>query len=291
MVRLNVKRGDNALFLFDTMTDTPVGTVLDQLVEIYNGILRIGRLAREVEQLAEFGIAKPVEAVGLTDEQVTEMKIKDEWTPRCYPSGGSRPNRDDIGRRTGNAPLENMAEVLNKTCADAKKAVSKDLVAARQNLTLEMVNEEFEKIKGAVMIVYPMGLPPYDEVQHILHGSEDLGGREDGKAVIPPGDGQLWWAGKELSKEKKLADYVGKNEKTTIIAKLQKRGGGAPVREAAVDEQTQKEMMAYAYRKQEEWKKLEEADDDSYMNAGWADSNALKNRLQGTGTVGFGKLR
>jgi hypothetical protein len=169
-----------------------------------------------------------------------------------------------------------------------------------------------------------MGLPPYDEVQHILHGSEDLGGREDGKAVIPPGDGQLWWAGKELSKEKKLADYVGKNEKTTIIAKLQKRGGGAPVREAAVDEQTQKEMMAYAYRKQEEWKasclshafairitvclynsstshlqvhvdwllqKLEEADDDSYMNAGWADSNALKNRLQGTGTVGFGKLR
>jgi hypothetical protein len=30
------------------------------------------------------------------------MKIKDEWTPRCYPSGGSRPNRDDIGRRTGN---------------------------------------------------------------------------------------------------------------------------------------------------------------------------------------------
>lgn len=40
--------------------------------------------------------------IRLTDEQVTEMKIKDEWTPRCYPSGGSRPNRDDIGRRTGN---------------------------------------------------------------------------------------------------------------------------------------------------------------------------------------------
>jgi hypothetical protein len=33
------------------MTDTPVGTVLDQLVEIYNGILRIGRLAREVRRV------------------------------------------------------------------------------------------------------------------------------------------------------------------------------------------------------------------------------------------------
>lgn len=157
-----------------------------------------------------------------------------------------------------------------------------------------------------------MGLPPYDEVQHILNDTEDLSGRDDGKSVIPPGEGQLWWAGKELNRDKKLADYVGKNEKTTIVAKLQKKGGGAPVREAAVDEQTQKEMMAYAYRKQEEWKvrymvahrswtytlvtaslfqKLEEADEDSYMNAAWADTNALKNRLQGTGNVGFGKLR
>ena len=41
---------------------------------------------------------------------------------------------------------------------------------------------------------------------------------------------------------------------TTIVAKLQKKGGGAPVREAAVDEQTQKEMMAFAYKKQQEWK-------------------------------------
>lgn len=60
--------------------------------------------------------------------------------------------------------------------------------------------------------------------------------------------------GKELSRSKKLADYIGKNEKTTIVAKLQKRGGGAPVREAAIDEQTQKEMMAFAYKKQQEWK-------------------------------------
>lgn len=32
----------------------------------------------------------------------------------------------------------------------------------------------------------------------------------------------LWWAGKEMIPGKKLADYVGKNEKTKIVAKLQK---------------------------------------------------------------------
>lgn len=39
------------------------------------------------------------------------------------------------------------------------------------------------------------------------------------------------------------------------------------------------------------FQKLEEADDESYLNAAWADSSALKNKLQGTGNIGFGKLR
>ena len=33
---------------------------------------------------------------------------------------------------------------------------------------------------------------------------------------------QLWWAGKELVRQKKLLDFIGKNEKTKIVAKLQK---------------------------------------------------------------------
>lgn len=37
-----------ALRRFETTTDTPVGDVIDALVEIYNSILRIDRLAREV---------------------------------------------------------------------------------------------------------------------------------------------------------------------------------------------------------------------------------------------------
>ena len=49
-------------------------------------------------------------------------------------------------------------------------------------------------------------------------------------------------------------DYVGRNEKTKIIAKLQRKGHGAPARESIISEEEQKKMMAYAYRKQEELK-------------------------------------
>lgn len=40
--------------------------------------------------------------------------------------------------------------------------------------------------------------------------------------VIPEKNAQLWWAGKELHWDKKLQDYIGKNEKTKIIVKIQK---------------------------------------------------------------------
>ena len=77
---------------------------------------------------------------------------------------------------------------------------------------------------------------------------------QDGKEVLDPKTSTLWWAGKELKKDKKLSDYLGRNEKTKIIAKLQKAGQGAPVREAPLTEQEQKNLMAYYYKKQEEQK-------------------------------------
>ncbi len=65
---------------------------------------------------------------------------------------------------------------------------------------------------------------------------------------------QLWWAGKALAKDKKFSDYLRRNEKTTIVAKLQRKGQGAPGREPVFSEKEQKKIMAYTYKKQEEFK-------------------------------------
>lgn len=53
-------------------------------------------------------------------------------------------------------------------------ATSKDQVKHRKPMTMAIIEEQIQTIKGAVMIVYPMGLPPYDEVEHILNDTEDL---------------------------------------------------------------------------------------------------------------------
>ncbi len=48
---------------------------------------------------------------------------------------------------------------------------------------------------------------------------------------------------------KLVSDYLGRNEKTKVVAKLQKKGSGPPVREPALDEQTQKVHPFHYYSK------------------------------------------
>lgn len=52
----------------------------------------------------------------------------------------------------------------------------------------------------------------------------------------------------------KIKDFVGKNEKTKVIVKLQKRGSGRPAREPLMSEDEKKQLMLHAYRRQEELK-------------------------------------
>jgi hypothetical protein len=54
-----------------------------------------------MEELAEHGVFLPPNMQGLTDEQIEELKLKDEWGEKCVPSGGSVFTKDEIGRRNG----------------------------------------------------------------------------------------------------------------------------------------------------------------------------------------------
>jgi Cilia- and flagella-associated protein 298 len=53
----------------------------------------------------------------------------------------------------------------------------------------------------------------------------------------------------------------------------------------AVDAETQKAMMAWYHKKQEEQKALEENQDDTYMQASWASGKSLKAHFSGINEV------
>ena len=48
---------------------------------------------------------------------------------------------------------------------------------------------------------------------------------------LDPGTTDMWFAGKRLERNKLLQDYLGANEKTKAIVKLQEAGGSRPARE------------------------------------------------------------
>ena len=82
------------------------------------------RLFTEMEEMAKYGTMFPPDMLGLTDEQVEELKLVDTYGETCIPSGGFTLNRDPIGRRNGKQPSEKMQEMLFRTIAEVKADIS-----------------------------------------------------------------------------------------------------------------------------------------------------------------------
>jgi hypothetical protein len=172
---------------------------------------------------------------------------------------------------------------LNQTIDDGKSYLSKEQVNRKQCLTEEKLLELINNIDGGVKIAYPMGLPDYDPITQILLPDYTH------KEMLEPEKTSMWFAGKEIHRDQKLYETksIGRNEKTTIIVKLTKRGSGPPARENPITEDEQKRLMAYYYRKQEEQKKLQEDEDDNYTNSSWANPKTLKHQFQGISNVNW----
>jgi len=279
MVIIDVKRSEKKNeFLYETTVKIGCDELLRDLCELHNLRLKVLRLAVTCKELAKHGPIRPEETRGISDDlsNVTELDVNAYGVPT---------NPDENGYRTGCPPPPEVAEVLSRTAEEAEAAVSHDLVAQRRNLTKEACQVQIDNMRGAVMIAYPAyhRLPVYDPTRLELEDKEELDGVTDLQAVLDFTQTNLWWAGKELQANKALEEYVGRNEKTKIVGKLAPKSSGAPAREPRIDENTHKAMLSHYYKKQEENKKLQADEDDSYLDAQWADPKALKGALVGGG--------
>jgi hypothetical protein len=276
MVVIHIKNTDEHQFLFETSCDESIDALIRKIVHVWNTRLRIARLCRGVQQLGLHGPAKPPAERGVDD-------VLSQAAPGSVQKGAFY-NADPLGNRSGNACNPKLLEVMEKTCNDALQCISKQQAARRVALTAEMLQEKIDNIRGAVTIAYPMGLPEYDDVKQEINGTAEIVG-QDTKLVFDPDTATLWFAGKEFFRDQIVKDRI-RHEKSKIVAKLGKKGGGAPAREAAVSEAERKAMMAHYFKKQKEMKEITEDDDDSFANSSWANPKGLKNSLHGRGGGG-----
>lgn len=280
MVLLHVKKGEDINFLFRTPVTTTNDDATREVVQVWNLILAIRRLKFSCDDLCQYGPMKPPEKQGQIDDD--EAMIDSEAKQKADP------HWDPTGKRTGEAPNPELADVIRRTVADADEAISKRQFERKVEFTVEMLQDHVDKIRGALMIAYPMGLPDWEPARCTVEGIEELEGTAEGQDVMQEDATVMWWASKQLDRSKTLADFVGKNDKTKIVVQLTKKGAGAPQRQSQQQSKSEQEsMMAYYFKKKEEWKKLEEEDDDSYLQSEWANPKQMKNSLHGTGNVSW----
>lgn len=275
MVLFHVKRGDKNEFLYETTAAASNDELIRALCRINNARLRLAALADALPGLGQFGAAKPPSEQGLDKYQDAPEKPRGEFY-----------EPDPLGLRTGEGVSPQLREVLARVSEDAWQAVnSKQMFSLNQRSDEETLKEKLMNVRGAVMMAFPMGLPAHDPVQRLLNEEDPEAALGDGSSVLEVASentAELWWAGKQFFRDQHVRDLVGTNEKTKVIVKLQRKGGGAPGREPAVSEAERQAMMAFYFKKQEELKQAAEDDAEDYMSSTWADPRALKNSLRGT---------
>lgn len=280
MVVISIKQADGDGFLFETTTDTLNQDLIRTIVDVHNGRLRAQVVVDSVRGLAEYGVQKEQSLIGNDELQEKLTGIAVEKGPHYKP--------DPTGMRCGNPPgpaEDKLVQTLRQTALDLEEYVSKNMVQKRIAISSSCLKDKLANVRGAVIMAYPMGLPEYDLVRISLD-SDDLKSTFVGNEILDPEKTSLWCAGKEFQcdNNQKVSDRLGKNEKTKVICKLTREGSGAPGREPIVKEEERKAMMAHYFKRQEDLKKLAEADDDDYLNSQWADTREMKRNLQGLGS-------
>merc|ERR1712227_30817 len=235
MVLLHFKRSDQNQFLYETTTSIAIDKLLDELVQINNMRLKIDRLAQSLEELAAKGPLKPEGLRGLNEDGYEEyLKGEDitvtEGLKQMPPQVGTRFVKDESHYRTGWLLSEEMTQKMLDQATLMKKMIHKDSVARKEYMTMGPMEEQVDIVRGLMMMAYPgfHGLGDWEPVWVLLENNEDFDQNLHQSDDLKVEDTVLWCVNKELQSGKVFSDYFGKNEKSKMIIKVTKRGGGAP---------------------------------------------------------------
>ena len=272
MVVLSVKSADcKNDFSFECRACTRLSELVCTVSLIHDLMERCKRLAAAVLELGKHGPIRPVETRGLSAEVCELSKLE-------VSSYGESIAPDDLRQRTGCPPDARLAEILVRTAVEAIESLN----SPNAKPTVGSLQTSLKRLRGSVMVAYPANhrLPAYDPVRIELDSLD---------SDIPeksPGGYVLWWVGKPLALchgKETLGDYIGTNEKTRVVVRLQPAAAGPPMRESRIDTEAHNNMLKYYHKRQEELKQLDEDDDDAYLNSKWTDPRGLKQALVGNG--------
>jgi len=270
MVVISIKKKDGDGFLFETTTDTPNSDLISSLVRIYNLRLQARAVSEAARGLALHGPMKKTPNYPQDSQSPTQPNVNQTIDIDDVIESNNSYSPDPSGLRNGKAPGPQFAKTLLQTIQDLEDYIDKQQVPKKIAMNETILEEKLSHVSGAIKMAYPMGLPDWDTVKTYLESTDSIPG------ILTSSNTALWVAGKEFQRDFFVRDRLGRNEKQKVIAKLVPISEGPPGREPVVSEEERKAMMAHYFKRQEELKKLSEADDDEYLNSAWSDPKEMK---------------
>lgn len=216
MVKIKVKCAFDIQFLVQSPLTTGLAELLPELVGVYNGILRIRSAIRNLDELLKH--LETNSGSSRYDPGVEEPPLSD----RC---------------------------VLSKVAAEAKARVSKEQLESGRCITKDLIASTAEMFISTFSV---LKLP--EDVSELKRAVLESLDSADVEGKLAEDEAQLWWAGKELTKDKKLRDFVGSNEKTTILATL---SSSTAVKQARVTDEACKDFLLARLKRENELASLE----------------------------------
>lgn len=276
MVLLHVKR-EESLFLYETPLTTSVADTLKNILEIYNGQLKVKRICSELKDLLDYGVYLPPDDshVYLNEEKLN-VDTKKETCLDFVPTGGYELNAHPNNRRTGLRPKREMGDILNRTMLEALAKVSNENVKSNTCLSQYEIEGALEMLEGAVKIVYEKGLPEYDPIQIEFQNKGDIEMRSNVSMSHTPS--VLWFSNKKLAPDKKLSEYFGKNEKSKVIIKLLDDSSDPPTKEPPFNEKERQQMILAEEKRRKELFNMETT---TSLHSDEMDKQDLKKRIHG----------
>mmetsp|Transcript_49985 Transcript_49985/g.87282 ORF Transcript_49985/g.87282 Transcript_49985/m.87282 type:complete len:286 (-) Transcript_49985:137-994(-) len=285
MVVIQIKTSDQDSFLYETTCDTTNDALVRDITRVWNMRLRLEQLTGALREMAKYGPMKHPNKAGLDE-------ISETYNGETVEKGAYY-QPDPTGARTGNGVGPQLSETIERVVLDTESALSQVNTTRKIATSLAMLQEKLDTIRGVTIMAYPMGLPDWDTVRLTIEGNEGLEGTGAGMHMLDEDTAELWVASRifDRSAGQTVADRLGRNEKTKVVGKLQRPGGGPPGREPGVSEDEKKAMMAFYFKKQEEAKRMAESSEDDYLHSSWADPKALQRSMRGQSNVKAPGLR
>ncbi|CAN7991145.1 unnamed protein product [Ixodes hexagonus] len=226
MVKIKVKCNFDIQFLVESPLTTGLSELLPELVCVYNGILTIRSAIDNLEELTKHLESNAASHAHMTVEQLPPMEVE----------------------------LSN-GHVLSKVAAEARARVSKEQLESGICITKDLIASTKEMFTNTFSV---LKLP--EETSQFERAVLESLDSADVEGSLQDGDARLWWAGRELTRDKKLRDFVGSNEKTTIIATL---SSSAVIHQTRVTSEASRDFLLARLERENELDYLEAEDGTS----------------------------